>query len=45
MAGLMGRGLGVVWCVCLVLVFGLTGCGIPQVSAEDRLFLDLSVGW
>ena len=26
----------------LLVVFCLTGCALPQVSAEDRLFLDLS---
>ncbi|HEY9762817.1 MAG TPA: esterase-like activity of phytase family protein [Trichocoleus sp.] len=30
--------------VCLLLVW-LTGCAIPRVSAEDRLFLDVSVDY
>ncbi|MEO1591789.1 MAG: esterase-like activity of phytase family protein [Cyanobacteria bacterium J06632_22] len=30
-------------CVLLGLLFVLAGCTLPQVSAEDRLFLDLSV--
>lgn len=29
-------------CLCLVLL-GASGCAVPQVSAEERLFLDLSV--
>ena len=29
----------------LVLVLGIGGCAIPQVSAEERLFLDLSVDY
>ncbi|NEQ52884.1 MAG: esterase-like activity of phytase family protein [Leptolyngbya sp. SIO3F4] len=30
-------------CLCLVLAFVITSCAVPQVSAEERLFLDLSV--
>lgn len=29
-------------CLCLVLL-GVTSCAVPQVSAEERLFLDLSI--
>jgi hypothetical protein len=35
--------LPVLLSVLLVLV--LTGCGLPQVSAESRLFLNLSLDW
>ena len=41
---IMRRGLGVFLSVCLgVGLLGTTGCAVPQVSAEERLFLDLSV--
>lgn len=29
--------------ISVITVLFLTGCGLPQVSAQDRLFLDLSV--
>ncbi|MEL6160035.1 MAG: esterase-like activity of phytase family protein [Cyanobacteria bacterium J06623_5] len=31
------------WIIGAVMVVSLSGCSLPQVSAEDRLFLDLSV--
>lgn len=31
------------FCLSIGLLLGITSCAIPQVSAEDRLFLDLSV--
>ena len=41
---MMRRGLGVFLSACLgVGLLGTTGCAVPQVSAEERLFLDLSV--
>ena len=32
------------FCLIFLIFLGLTGCGnLPQVSAEDRLYLDLSL--
>lgn len=39
----MSRRLYVIACLLLSLLLGPAGCAIPQVSAEDRLFLDLQV--
>ncbi|MEM9979318.1 MAG: esterase-like activity of phytase family protein, partial [Cyanobacteria bacterium P01_D01_bin.2] len=41
---ILRRGRDGLWIVCLAIgLLGITGCAVPQVSAEERLFLDLSV--
>ncbi|MEM1241735.1 MAG: esterase-like activity of phytase family protein [Cyanobacteria bacterium P01_H01_bin.26] len=41
---ILRRGRDGLWIVCLAIgLLVITGCAVPQVSAEERLFLDLSV--